>query len=155
VISVALGLTVALLQYVLPLVFGGDTLWEGHVRGVGYYLHRFGGALVWTSIVVAAVSHGWKAHAFAAAGRTAFTVYILQSVIGLALFSSLGLGLFGQLSLDTLVLVTAGVWVFFLVAAPLWLRSFRFGPLEWLWRSLTYGQVQPLRRTNAQPVQCG
>ncbi|MEM9324304.1 MAG: DUF418 domain-containing protein [Bacteroidota bacterium] len=101
------------------------------------YVHSYGGALAWSALIVGAV---------AAVGRTAFTVYILQSVIGLLLSSSLGLGLFGQLSLLQLMIITFFVFVFFLVASPLWLRYFRFGPLEWGWRSLTYRKAQPLRR---------
>ena len=111
-----------------------------------WILHRFGGAMAWSALVVGAVAMGWRAAALAAAGRAAFSIYILQSVIGLALFSSLGLGLFGQLTLGALSLVTLAVTAFFLIAAPLWFARYRFGPLEWAWRSLTYGERQPWLR---------
>ncbi|WP_171476005.1 DUF418 domain-containing protein [Frigoriglobus tundricola] len=45
--------------------------------------------------------------------------------------------------------VVAAVWALQLILSPLWLRYFRFGPLEWLWRSLTYWQTQPFRRSTA------
>ncbi|MEM6531261.1 MAG: DUF418 domain-containing protein [Myxococcota bacterium] len=112
-----------------------------------WILHRFGGALAWSALTVGAVSIGWKANALSAVGRTAFTVYIMQSVIGLALFSSLGLGLFGQLSLGELTIITAFTFAVSLSAATLWLSYFRFGPLEWLWRTLTYGERQTMRRS--------
>lgn len=105
-------------------------------------LHRFGGALFWSSLTIGLIAKGWKARGLAAVGRMAFTVYILQSIIGLLLFSSLGLGLFGQLSLAQLTVVTIVILAFFLVLSQVWLARFRFGPLEWLWRSLTYGERQ-------------
>ncbi len=145
-----IGVVVATTVYVLRPVLDGGSDWEGLILGIASDAHYLGGALTWSAIIVGAVSSGWNATAFAAAGRTAFTVYILQSVIGLALFSSLGLGLFGQLSQGALMLVTLAVWALFLIAAPLWLARFRFGPLEWLWRSLTYGKTQPFRRISAK-----
>ncbi|MEO0365462.1 MAG: DUF418 domain-containing protein [Pseudomonadota bacterium] len=124
---------------------GGSTVAD-LVINVLWTLHILGGALFWSALTIGCVKAGWQARSLAAVGRTAFTVYILQSVIGLALFSSLGLGLFGQLSLASLTVITVVVFVVFLIAAPLWLRRFRFGPLEWIWRSLTYGQVQRMSR---------
>ncbi|KWV92013.1 DUF418 domain-containing protein [Erythrobacter sp. YT30] len=127
------------------LGIGGSPLEDTIINGL-WSLHRFGGALFWSALTIGAVAHGWKAQALAAVGRTAFTVYILQSVIGLVLFSSLGLGLFGQLSLRALTLITVAVCAGFLIASPIWLAHFRFGPLEWLWRSLTYSRLQPFLR---------
>ncbi|MEM9500851.1 MAG: DUF418 domain-containing protein [Pseudomonadota bacterium] len=115
----AIGLLICASGHILRILLAEGSDWERIILDVASYSYRFGGALVWTSLIVAAVSSGWKATAFMAVGRTAFTVYILQSVIGLLLFSSLGLGLFGQLSLGVLMLVTAAVWAFFLIAAPL------------------------------------
>ena len=145
----ALGVAVGAAEHVLRAIFDDGSAWESLVIGVASHCHYLGGTLAWSALVIGAVSAGWRASAFGAVGRTAFTVYILQSVIGLALFSSLGLGLFGQLSLASLMLITLGVWAFFLIGAPLWLARYRFGPLEWVWRSLTYGTMQPLRRVGA------
>lgn len=142
----SIGLMIASVRYVLQPYLDVDDAVEGFVSSVTGYAHRFGGALAWSSLIIGAVIAGWKGTWLASVGRTAFTVYILQSVIGLLLFSSLGFGLFGQLSLPTLTVVTLLVWIGFLLAAPLWLRYFRFGPLEWVWRSLTYEAWQPLRR---------
>ena len=58
-----------------------------------------------------------------------------------------GLGLFGQLQLWQMLLVVIGVWVVLLLISPWWLARFHFGPLEWLWRSLTYWKLQPLKRS--------
>lgn len=50
------------------------------------------------------------------------------------------------------IAIVFAVWVLQLVVSPIWLRSFQFGPLEWLWRSLTYLQLAPLRRRVAEAV---
>ncbi len=81
----------------------------------------------------------------AAVGRTAFSNYILQTVLATSIFYGHGLGLFGQVSRVELLGVVAGIWAIQLVVSVLWLRYFRYGPLEWLWRTLTYESRQPLR----------
>src|SRR6185436_10819732 len=83
--------------------------------------------------------------ALGALGRTAFSNYILQTLICSALFYGNGLALFGAVSRVQQILIVAAIWIVQLTLAPLWLRRFAFGPLEWLWRSLTYGQWIPIR----------
>ncbi len=80
----------------------------------------------------------------AAVGRTALSNYLLQTVICLTHFS--GLGLFGRLDRVQLMGVTAAIWAVQIAASVAWLRAgMVYGPVEWAWRSLTYGRVQPLR----------
>ena len=79
------------------------------------------------------------------AGRMALTNYMMQTVICVVLFSGVGLGWFGALARHQLYFVVVAVWALQLIVSPLWLRVFRFGPLEWLWRSLTYATRQPFR----------
>ena len=83
---------------------------------------------------------------FAAVGQTALTNYLLQTVICTAIFYGHGLGWFGSVDRVRQIVVVAGVWAVQLIASTLWLRLFRVGPAEWLWRSLTYGVRPPLRR---------
>lgn len=82
----------------------------------------------------------------AAVGRMAFTNYLAQSLICTFLFTGVGLGLFGQLRRHELYYVVLAIWIAQLAWSPWWLARFRYGPLEWLWRSLTYRRWQPLRR---------
>jgi uncharacterized protein len=81
--------------------------------------------------------------AFAAVGRTALTNYLMQSVICTWIFYGHGLGWYGRTEHKTQVLVVIGVWVVQLIVSPLWLRVFRFGPVEYLWRWATYGRRPP------------
>jgi uncharacterized protein len=82
----------------------------------------------------------------AAVGRMALTNYLSQSLICTFIFFGWGLGFFGALQLKWLMLVVLAVWALQLTWSPWWLARFRFGPAEWLWRSLTYWQRQPMRR---------
>jgi uncharacterized protein len=92
---------------------------------------------------------------FKAAGQTAFSLYFLEQLIGVhVLFSPYGLNLWGRFGWAAMVLVAAAVILVCLVAANLWVRRFRMGPMEWAWRSLAYVERQPfLRRRPAQPVE--
>jgi len=87
-----------------------------------------------------------------AVGRTAFSSYILTSVACTFVFYGHGFALFGTVGRPAQLIVTLAVWTVLLIAAPLWLDRFQFGPLEWLWRSLTYGERQPMRRGNTPAV---
>lgn len=85
--------------------------------------------------------------ALAAAGRMALSNYLAQTLICIWLFYDFGpcLGLYGQLARHELMLVVAAIWAVQLAWSQWWLTRFRFGPFEWLWRSLTYGRRQPMR----------
>jgi len=87
----------------------------------------------------------------AAVGRMALTNYITHTVICVTLFSGFGFGLYGQLERYQLYYVVAAIWLLQLMVSPIWLTYFRFGPLEWLWRTLTYWKIQPLLRPGASP----
>jgi uncharacterized protein len=81
-----------------------------------------------------------------AVGQMAFTNYIMHSVICTLFFFGYGLNYFGELEYYQIYFVVLAIWIVQLIVSPLWLRRFLFGPLEWLWRSLTYWQLQPLVR---------
>ena len=79
-------------------------------------------------------------------GRMALTSYLLQSLIALLVFW--GLGLYDQLGAAQALAVVLGIWIAVVATSMLWMRAFLFGPSEWLWRTLTYGRRQPLRRAD-------
>jgi uncharacterized protein len=76
----------------------------------------------------------------------AFSNYILQTLICTTIFYGHGLGLFGSVDRVGQAAIVAAIWAVELTTSPLWLARFRFGPLEWLWRSLTYWRWQPFVR---------
>jgi len=87
---------------------------------------------------------GWLRGAFAAVGQMAVTNYLTHSVVCGILF--IGLGWYNQLERHQLYYVVFAIWAAQLIISPLWLRHYRFGPVEWLWRTLTYMKRQPMRR---------
>ncbi len=81
-----------------------------------------------------------------AAGRMAFSNYLGTSLLMTFLFHGWGLGLYARYGrLELLAFVLLG-WIVMLASSKPWLTRFRYGPLEWAWRSLTYGRIEPLRR---------
>ena len=88
----------------------------------------------------------WLTGPLAATGRLTLTHYISQTVIAITLFYGFGFGLFGTLERWQLALLWLAVALFQVGLSVLWLGYFRYGPLEWLWRSLIYGRLRPMRR---------
>ena len=125
-----------------PLVTFGYMQWT-------YHFGRTSMALGWLGLVMLACQRGWWTSLQArlgAVGRMALTNYLMHSVFALVLFTGAGLGLVGVLQRYQLYLVVLAIWAFQLWFSPWWLARFRFGPVEWLWRWLTYGQKPALRR---------
>ena len=89
---------------------------------------------------------GWLVQRFAAAGRAAFTNYLGTSILMLLVFHGWALGLFGELNRPQLYLVVLSAWIVMLAWSKPWLERYRYGPLEWLWRCLTYRKMFPLKR---------
>ncbi|MBW8368596.1 MAG: DUF418 domain-containing protein [Arenimonas sp.] len=82
----------------------------------------------------------------APAGRMALTNYLAQSVVSVYVFYGYGLGYFGQLPRAGQVLYVLAFFVVQVLLSRAWLARYRFGPMEWLWRALTYLQLPPMRR---------
>ncbi len=109
-------------------------------------------ALGWIGAIMLLCRTGaiaWLTASLAAVGRMAFTNYLMHTIICTTIFngrSGLGLAKFGELDRAQLLVIVAGIFLVQMIASPLWLSAFRFGPFEWLWRSLTYWRLQPMRR---------
>ncbi|MCY3764694.1 MAG: DUF418 domain-containing protein [Gemmatimonadetes bacterium] len=150
-IAVAAAVGIPLQAYGISLDFA--TGWSFRSFFVGFQL------VYWTSIAVGlgyvgAIMLVCRTPAlrrftrpFAAVGQTALTNYLLQTVICTSIFYGHGLGWFGSVDRIGQAGVMTGVWAVQLIASPLWLRRYRFGPVEWAWRSLTYRARQPMRRS--------
>ena len=79
-------------------------------------------------------------------GRMSFSSYLSQTIIGIIIFYPYGFGLYATMSLWQVELLAVGIYVVQIALAMLWLNYYSFGPLEWLWRSLTYGKFLPMRK---------
>ena len=87
----------------------------------------------------------WLMKALANVGQMAFSNYLMQSIICTLFFYGYGLGYYNKLKFYELYYVVFAVWIFQLIFSSIWLSYFRFGPFEWLWRSLTYWKKQPMK----------
>ena len=129
----------ALLESYLTYDLGRIPMTLGHIGLIGllYRMPALSGAM----------------RTLAATGQMALTNYLSQSLICMFLFTGAGLALYGHLERHELYYVVVAIWIVQLIWSPLWLRHFRYGPAEWLWRSLTYWRLQPMRRVAASASQ--
>ena len=114
-----------------------------------YHFGRLAMGLGWIGLVVLALRRfaGGRLHRMlAAVGRTALTNYLMHSVIALFLFTGAGFGLVARLGRFELLWIVIAIWIFQLWASDWWMQRYLYGPLEWLWRLLTYGRRPPFRR---------
>jgi len=145
--GIGLGLPLNYLETATYISSGYEIYWAGGYRP-SYDVSRLCLAVGYIGIIMLICKHGlipWFRSALAAVGRLALTNYLAQSIICNFIFMGFGLGLFGELQRYEAYLVVLGVWMFQTAFSLVWLRFYRFGPAEWLWRSLTYKQSQPLR----------
>ena len=98
------------------------------------------------AILLLARSGGLLTGRLQAAGRMAFTNYLATSLICTSLFYGYGLGWYGHIPRAALYLVVAAIWLLILAWSMPWLTRFRYGPFEWIWRSLARGEMQSMRR---------
>ncbi len=88
----------------------------------------------------------WLKSRLAAVGKMALTNYIMHSVIAMFFFTGAGLGMFGKLQRHELLYVVFSIWIVQLIISPIWLKYFQYGPLEWLWRNLSYQKMHAFRK---------
>lgn len=88
----------------------------------------------------------WLKTSLSAVGKMALTNYIMHSVIVMFIFTGVGFGLFGKLHRHELMYVVFSIWIFQLIVSPIWLKYYQFGPLEWVWRNLSYLRKHSLRK---------
>lgn len=133
----------------LALTLSGVIQLRAADRGVDaaniVYLYMYWGS-VFLAAGYAGLAYCWAGSRLAAglkrrlqaAGRMALSLYLMQTLICVGLFYSYGLGLFGRLSHSQTFLLVVLIWIFQLGFASWWLKRYRFGPAEYLWRRLTY-----------------
>ena len=115
-----------------------------------YHLGRVFTTFGHIAMIVLFIKSGWLPFlqkSLAAVGQMAFTNYIMHTIICITIFMGFGFAMYGKLQRYELYYIVFSIWIFQLIVSPIWLRYFRFGPLEWMWRSLTYWKRQPFRKT--------
>lgn len=99
------------------------------------------------ALLYSRISNGKVSRSLAVVGRMALSNYILQSVALTAIAYAWGFGLATKLSGYEVLAITLGLFVVQVAVSSVWLRFFEFGPLEWIWRCITYFELKPLKRS--------
>jgi uncharacterized protein len=151
---------IAVIGYALGLPLGAVSTWQAWRHNfeplallrwefLPYDFERVLVGMAHAAVVLIIVKAGalkWITKPLAAVGQTALSNYLGTTVICTLIFDGWGFGLFGRMPFYRLFYLAGAIWAVNLVASAMWLKYFRFGPLEWVWRSLTYWKAQPLRR---------
>ncbi len=103
-------------------------------------------------LIVQSGAIGWLTTRLAAVRRMALSNYLSDSIVCTTLFYGYGFGLFEHINRTGLAAIVLTIWIMQLLASPIWLKYFRYGPAEWLWRSLTYWRLQPMRQRPEESV---
>lgn len=157
------GFFIKLLWISLPFAIGGNYLLAEYGQSASQIIPdtdlllmiaglSFGGpalTFIYISLTVFCILNGyfsWIAGKIAGAGRMALTNYLMQSVICTTIFYSYGLGLYARVDYLQGIALTLAIYIIQVAWSHYWLKYYRFGPFEWLWRSLTYLRLQPMKR---------
>lgn len=146
------------------LWFALDTYWHrwDALRDYGWWgwpLYDYGRVTVaigHIGLVMLICQKGWLSvltRRLQAVGQMALTNYLLTSIVMTFIFNGYGLSLFGKLDRHQLLYILGAMWTINLAISLPWLARYRYGPAEWLWRSLTYWETQPFRIVEASSMQ--
>jgi uncharacterized protein len=154
---VAVAVAGAVTAAIYPVLQSTALLDESRLDGALWAVQNYGYTAFYVCVISLLVAAGGRARRalgiLAPAGRLGLTNYLMQSLVMTLLFAGYGLG-WTEPSVSLHLLLN--VAFFFAIQVPLsawWLRRYRFGPTEWLWRSVTYGRVEPLRREEPARVE--
>lgn len=158
--------TMAAVGYLIGLTFNSYTAYVpisnnfdvvvNAYSAVTYDIGRLSIALAHVGALMPLLKTGillWLMRPLAAIGQIALSNYLMQYVVCSTIFCGYGFAMSGRMERYQLYYVVAGIWVFQMVASPIWLDHFQFGPAEWAWRSLTYWKKQPMRKELPTAIQ--
>ncbi len=139
--------TAYLLLGINTIAQGYDQRWVFFASIVATVPFRILGTIGYAALVILAIRPGgWLTERLAAVGRAAFTNYLGTSILVTAIFYGWGLGQFAQWDRATIYIVPPLIWLIMLLWSKPWLDRYRYGPLEWLWRSLSRLNLERMRK---------
>tara|TARA_R110001592_G_scaffold60125_5_gene182765 strand:+ start:488 stop:1675 length:1188 start_codon:yes stop_codon:yes gene_type:complete len=142
----------------LPMVVGGVLLdfhyrWDFELSYFYFYQFNYWGSVLlaigYCGVVVLFCkisTRSFIARSLSAVGRMSLSNYLMQSIICSFIFYGHGLGLYGDLDRSAQGVVVLAIWIFQIAFSTIWLSYFQYGPFEWIWRSLSYGRLQAIRK---------
>ena len=140
IVGYGIGLPVNFLEtrHILDQQFSHLSFYESNIT---YDLGRVPTAMGHLALIILLSKVRWVKILFtplAAMGRMALTNYLMHSIFSMLIFTGVGFALFGKLQRYELLYVVFGIWAFQYIFSPIWLKYFHYGPVEWLWRRLSY-----------------
>jgi uncharacterized protein len=158
IVGLGVGLPMELISALWIRAIDYEIVWASlgaqalHEIGSTFLCFGYAGAI---ALIVSSGAMGGLCHALACVGRLALSNYLSQTLIAVFVSYWWGLGLFGRISSPWQLVLVAGIYTALALVSVLWLRVFTIGPAEWLWRSLTYGRRQPMRRRSVVATLAG
>lgn len=147
--SLVVGLTMSVVKFTYKNLLGGDvySFYTAIHTGAGVFGDTGLCLFYMTSIVLLCRHEKWKLRLrpLAYMGRMALSNYLFQSIVCTTIFYSYGFGLYGKVGIASGLVLAIIIFALQIVISKYWLKYFQFGPMEWLWRSLTYGKFFPIR----------
>lgn len=150
VAGLAIGLTISMVGFYYNEINNWEFMYTSMIGQIFVNFSSLPMALVYISIIMLLCKSKIKQVLFnwlAPVGKMALTNYLMTSIIATTIFYGHGFGLFGNYGRSELYLFVFGIWIFQIIFSHYWMRYFQFGPFEWLWRSLTYWKLQPMRKS--------
>ena len=148
IVCLAVSWTAYLLLGLNTIAQGFDQRWVYFASIVATVPFRIVGTFGYAALVILAIRHGgWLTERIAAVGRAAFTNYLGTSILVTAIFYGWGLGQFARWDRATIYVVPPLIWIIMLLWSKPWLDRYRYGPLEWLWRSLARLKPQSMKKS--------
>jgi uncharacterized protein len=135
--------------------FGGASSFIGVIGNFAFSVHQISLSAFYVAGVVLLywqTKAGKRLNLLAAVGQMGLTTYLLQSVFGLSIYFGFGLGMMGYLGVTTSVALGISFFILQIFFANYWMSRYRYGMVEWLWRSLTYMKPQTMRKNAQRPV---
>jgi uncharacterized protein len=153
VVCLAIAWTAYFLLGLNTIAQGFDQRWVFFASIVATTPFRILGTIGYAALVILAIRPGgWLTERLAAVGRAAFTNYLGTSILVTAIFYGWGFGQFARWDRAAIYVVPPLVWLLMLLWSKPWLDRFRYGPFEWLWRSLARLKLQPMRKAVPAPL---
>ena len=146
IIGIGIGLPMSIVRTYF-VFFGGQSTMISFLKTLNYALSTVPLALGYAALL-AIIYYKKPAllNWIAPAGKMAFTNYLMQTAISIVIFYKLGFGFAGQFGLTVITLIAISIFLLQVLFSTFWLKYFRFGPLEWIWRQLTYRQIIKIRK---------
>jgi uncharacterized protein len=154
--GLGIGLTMSVVKFICKILIGGDIYSFYAVIHIGALLLGDTGLGLFfiSSIVLLYQNKKWilKLKPLAYTGRMALSNYLFQSIVCTTIFYGYGLGLYGKVGAALCLVLTVVIFTIQVFISKYWFKRFQFGPMEWLWRCLTYGKLFGMKLSKNKPV---